>query len=421
MEKLLRLWNEEAKSAEFIKRDKIPLYRNGKVNVVSGIRRCGKTHFMFQLIQEFNKNVFYIDLEDERIIKPDIKFLNKLWEIIEENAEEGELRVFIDEIQNVKGWEKFARRVAKRKDVLLFVSGSSSELTPKNIARTLRGRTLTNYLYPLNFREFLRFKGFDEEFSTAKRKCRRLIKEFLRFGGFPEIVLEEDTIAKIRILQEYFSTIIERDIIEMQNVDNITAMELLIKFVANNASRLMSFSAVKKWINSVGVKVGKATLIEYFSKIENAFFAFRNPIFSYSIKDVLQYPAKVYVADNGFISALTLDLKENIGWLLENLIAIELKKMQDADPMLKIHYWKSKDNEVDFVVRRGVEVGKLMQVCAVREIDEIPKREIKALIRCSEELKCNKMEIITLEAEGSIRKNIKVIPLADFLLNKCCQ
>jgi len=428
MEELIRIlaeFKERGIPKDLIKRDLKFDWMPKKANVFVGVRRCGKTYSLYQIMSQFNfRDVFYINMEDDRILNPNIGHLISLVPTIRENFDVGEkIYLFVDEIQNIDGWEKWARRIAEIPEIIIFISGSSSKLSSFEISTVLRGRTLTNYIYPLNFKEFLKFKGADYEmnkieYSSKKPEFLKLFNEYLDYGGFPEIILEKDKTKKLKLLKEYFSTIVSRDIIERYNIDNVLALETFMKYLINNYSRYVSFSKTQKWISSIGVKVGKATLIEYYHYIKQSYFANDISIFSYKIKDKLQYPLKIYITDAGFVTALTIK-QQNKGWIYEQLVANTLFKKTMNDPSIELSYWKSDKEEIDFVVRQGLKVKQLIQVCYEIEDYDTKKRELKSILKASKELKCNNLLIITKErdGEGAIdRKKINYVPLWKWFL-----
>ena len=269
IKEILVEFKEEGLPKDLIERKIKIEWMQKKANVFAGIRRSGKTYLMFQTIKNFNfKNVFYINFEDERIIEPNIKHLTNLLPTIKQLFEvKDKIYLFVDEIQRINGWERWAKRMAENPNVLLFISGSSSKLTSYEIPTMLRGRSLTNYVFPLSFREFLKFKNFKFNlktinYSTKKPLLIKFFNEYLIYGGFPEIVLTEKQ-KKLKLLQEYFTTILMRDILEKHEIKNKAGIEAFMKFLINNFSRYMSFSKASNWLKSIGIKTGKQTLINY--------------------------------------------------------------------------------------------------------------------------------------------------------------
>ncbi len=400
-------------------------FRSNKANTIAGMRRTGKTYLMFQLMERVGREkTFYINFEDERIIHPTVKDLSNLLPLIMETFDvETPLYLFVDEIQNVEGWEKWARRMAEREDVFLILSGSSSHLTSEGIATSLRGRTLTTYLFPLNFREFLKFKGVEYpsenvKYSQKKPELRRHFREYLKYGGLPEIVLEESERKKLQILQEYFSTVVARDLVERHSIGKIQVLENFMKLLVNNFSRRISFSKTQNWLNSMGIKTSKSTLIKYFNYVKESFFLFDTTIFSRSVKDRQQYPRKIYVIDNGFITALTERFETSRGWYFENKVAGTLYRETVSNPNKELHYWRKGQKEVDFVVKNGTETKHLIQVCSDLH-EQNKEREVRSLLKASEDLDCDNLSVITDNFQASEKingKRVEFQPLWRWLL-----
>ena len=392
-----------------------------KAALITGIRRAGKTYRMFQKINDLKKkDVFYINFEDERLLNPTIDDLSQLVPTIKETFDVDEpTYLFVDEVQRIDGWERWARRLAEDHSVYLTISGSSSQLSSREIASSLRGRTLTTYIFPLDFQEFLDFKGLDFEnvsqvkYSKEKPTLRRHFNEYLKYGGFPEIVLEEEEKRKSKILREYFSTIVARDLIERYSIEKVNVLESLMKLLVNNFSRLISFSKTRNWLKSMGLKVSKNTIANYFSYLKSSYFLFDVTIHSRSVKDRLQYPRKVHLIDNGFATSLTERFSSDRGWFFENLTAVTLYKETVSNPQKELHYWKKDDKEVDFVVREGTDTKELIQVCSDLNVDT-KDREVKNLLAASKELGCNNLTVITddLDDEEVIDgKKVNFLPL----------
>ncbi len=392
-----------------------------KAALLTGIRRAGKTYRMFQKIKALKKeDVFYINFEDERLLNPTIDDLSQLVPTIKETFDVNEpIYLFMDEVQRIDGWERWARRLAEDDSVYLTISGSSSQLSSREIASSLRGRTLTTHIFPLNFQEFLDFKGiyFEDishvKYSKEKPTLRRHFNEYLKYGGLPEIVLEEKEKRKLKILREYFSTIVARDLIERHSIQKVNVLESLMKLLVNNFSRLISFSKTRNWLKSMGLKVSKNTIANYFSYLKSSYFLFDVTIHPRSVKDRLQYPRKVYLIDNGFATSLTERFSSDRGWFFENLTAVTLFRETVSNPQKELHYWKKDGKEVDFVVREGMDTKELIQVCSDLNV-ETKERELKNLLAASGELGCNNLTVITDEFDDEEEidgKKVNFVPL----------
>ncbi len=407
--------------------------RIGSGNLISdvvGIRRCGKTFLMFAKIKELLKDVdkkstIYINFENRKLFPPKQEYFNELVEFIysENLLEKGKVYVFFDEVQRIDGWEKFARSIYDefKGKIKIFVSGSSANLLSRDYGSLLTGRHITTTLLPLTFKEFLVFKGYNtREVVTEKGRAniRKFLEEYLQFGGFPEVVLSQN---KEQILSQLFNDILSRDILT-RTVRKENILEEFAYYLAGNITSLLSFNKMADYFKSRGIKVSVQTLENYFWLIRNSFLFFDNLIFSYKIKDQFQNPRKIYCIDNGLANLIGFKFSKDYGKLYENAVFLKLKKDSIDNASVKIHYWKNPQHEeVDFVVKEGTKINLLVQVCFNIQNSETKKREIKALLKASEELKCKKLLVITdnHEAEESVEgRNVNFIPLWKWLLEE---
>ncbi len=397
-----------------------------KVISVTGCRRVGKTYLLFQLIDFLAKKgidkdrIIYINFEDERIER-EVKTLSELIPTLIELYGDKEYYLFLDEIHVMPKWDIWLRRIHdKYRNVKIFISGSSSKLSTRELPYALRGRTLNYEIFPLGFSEFLAFKNFRLEKSSTYTErtaanLKRLANEYILYGGFPEIVLEEDLRKKREISQEYFRTIIALDIVERYKIRNIGGLSDFLKLLL----KYTYFSVNKTYntLRSLGKKVGKESLMNYTHYLEEIYFCYFIPIFSYKIKDQLQYPKKVYVVDNSFINFVGFSSGKNMGRSFENVVALELIRRFGKE---SIFYWKNpKGREVDFVIRQSLNVDRMFQVCYDINDPETKKREVNSIIEGSNELKCQELLIITGNYEGKEKhedKSVKFVPLWKWLL-----
>jgi len=393
---------------------------------IVGVRRSGKTYLLYQLINKLKKtipshNIIYINFEDDRLYPLTGEELKVLLDIYKQNFsydQQKPLYLLLDEIQNIPLWEATIRRLYDReKNLKIIISGSSSRLLSSEISTALRGRTLTHKVFPFSFKEFLKANKINFEIKNIKYSTKRNIiikglRDYLEFGGFPQVVLEEN---KTELLQEYYRAILYRDIVERYQIKNLKLFENFLKVVTQHTASLFSYGKTLNLFKSMGHKISKNTLIEYMKYIESTFFAFEVPIFSYSIKDQLQYPRKLYIIDTGIRNAVSFRFSLDWGKLAENLVFIELKR-QDKE----IYYWKnSKNLEVDFLIKEGLEIKELIQVCWNIEDEKTRKKEIKALLKAMDEFKIKEALVITENYDGSEeidKKKIIFIPLWHWLI-----
>ena len=400
-----------------------------KIIVITGFRRAGKTYLIFHLIQQLleeidKSKVIYLNFEDERIpLKTE--FLTNLLPAIRQAHNKIEF-LFLDEIHNIPEWSKWLRRIYDNEEIRIFVTGSSSKMSSQEIPTELRGRFLEVKVFSLSFKEYLAFKGsktIDLKVAhyseNEKADVIREFNEFLELGGLPEVVLADKN-KKLEIIHNYYNTVIRRDIIERFKIRNEESLKALLNLLLNSTS--YSISKLYNTLKSLNFEVGKGTIQSYLAYIENSYFLYSLRLFSYKIKDQLQYPRKIYFVDNGFITALSSKFSRNLSRLYENLVFLELKRRHAADPKLELFYWRNQQKEeVDFVVKDGLKVKQIIQVCYdIRDYDT-KKREVKALLKASEELKCRNLLIINEDKEGEEKltnKKIKYLPLWKWLLQK---
>jgi len=393
-----------------------------KIIAISGFRRVGKTYLLFgfikKLLRKYSKEeVIYINFEDERI-PLDTEFLTLLLPTIFETFNKKVKFLFLDEIHIIPQWSKWVRRIYDTENINIFITGSSSKLGSREIPTELRGRALDVKVYPLSFKEFLKFKREKIDFEKTKyslkekAKLNRLLEEYIYYGGMPEVVLS-DKERKLEILQEYYRTVLRRDIIDRFRVKNQEGLSVLLRLLLN--SKYFSISKTYKTLKSMNYEIGKGTLQRYVSYIEDSYFVNFLRVFSPKIKNRMQTQRKIYFIDNGFITALSIKFSKNWGRLYENFIFNELSRRNN-----EVFYWKNHfGKEVDFVIVKDFKVIELLQVCY--EVDEENiKREEKSLVSASNELNSHNLKVITKEFETEKKvkgKRIKYIPLWKWLIS----
>lgn len=412
-------WTPELIERDF-DRSLIPWHLN-KVVTFAGCRRTGKTYLMFQLMRELSKHadkesIFYINFEDERLEKS-IKTLTELIPTIEElYGKKKMFYLFLDEIQNIANWDSWVRRVNdSRRNVKLFLSGSSSKLSSREIPTSLRGRAITFEVFPLSFHEFLHFKGFSLPdnikklaFSEKKTEILRLLREYIIYGGFPEVVLTEDPRIKRMIVIEYFNTIIALDIVERYNVRNPGELRTFIRLLLN--SEYFSLSKMERTIKSMGYSISKATLSNYLDYLRECYFMFPVEIYSPKVKLRIQYPKKIYFVDTAFLTFLSTKFDENIGKLMENAVFIELLRRGK-----EINYALGEGWEVDFVVPEE----ELIQVSYDVSDPDTLGRELKGLKKAANTFGYKRVTLLTWDTEGEKNignLNVKLTPLWKWML-----
>ena len=385
--------------------------KSNKINTFTGFRRVGKTYLLFLIMKNLkDESYIYFNFEDERIPES-TEVLTQLLFAVEELYHEQHNILFLDEIHIIPGWGKFLRRVMD-KGYTVFVTGSSSKLGLKEIPTELRGRTRNYSIFPLAFQEYLAFKGvpYNDIDSHREAEINRALDEYLVYGGFPEIY-DADDLERKEMLQEYFRTLVQRDLIERFNIKQEALLRATVKLVLNSLT--LSISKLTKTLKSIGFKCSKNTISNYLSYMEKSFFLYQALFYSNNVKDQMQYPRKVYFIDNGFLKYLSLNPDRSRSF--ENLVALELIRRG-----YDLFYWKNlKGQEVDFVIIENETVSRLIQVCYNMTLEDTREREIRALQKGMQHFDLDQGMILTLNQEETIvvgNFQIAVIPVAKWLL-----
>ncbi len=381
--------------------DKIlDFFDDERIIILTGIRRCGKSTLLKQLMQN-TSGWCYLNFEDERLIDFNAKEFETLNEVLIEAYGQSKI-YFFDEIQNVEKFETFVRRL-QDEDKKIILTGSNASLLSKEFGTRLTGRYKVFEVYPFSFNEFLLFKNMavkkdDFYLSEKKINLQNLFEEYLVSGGFPEYLKNQDE----DYLKTVYENILYKDIIVRYSIKKEKILKELVSMLATNASCKFTYNSLKKTLG-----LGNAiTVKEYISYLGNSYLFFEVLKFSHSLRQQLNSPRKIYLVDQAFNKVSGLTFTPNKGRNLENLIFIELKRQNK-----EIYYYSNK-NECDFLVKEGNIITKAIQVSYI--LDESNReREINGLIDAMNALKLKEGLIITFEQTEDIKiedKRIKVIP-----------
>jgi len=375
------------------------------IKVAMGMRRSGKTYFIYQNILDMINSgtdlstILYINFEDDRLLPLDRKKLANLLEafysIYPENHER-KCYFFLDEIQNVQDWTIVIRRFHDSKNIELFLTGSSAKLLSKEIATSLRGRSIATEIWPFSFHEYLKAKNIfiDQNIFSKKTqdKLTKIFHSYLSEGGFPEVI-QYDPDIRGRILQEYIDIVLYRDIIERHKIKNTALIKYMILSMIHNVANPFTINKFYNDLKSKGYKTGKDILYEYIDYIEDAYLAFSVTIYDKSIRKMQTNPKKIYAIDPGIVRALTLNYDGDLGKLFENVVYLDLRRLG-----CKINYYLTSERyEIDFIVKTPKGDTKIIQVVWNTDDKKTLDREKRALRAAEKELKI-KGEIITLES-----------------------
>jgi uncharacterized protein len=400
-------------------------HESSHITVIIGARRSGKSFIMRQMAKTLIKggirknNILIVNFEDPRFVELNTKTLQQVYDVYLEflNPQEKPY-LFLDEIQEVKEWEKWVRTIHELDKAKIFISGSNAKLLSRELSTLLTGRHLDLVIFPLSFNEFLQFKNVDlsQRFEIVNKEIeiKRLLREYIEFGSFPEVVLGGE---KNQILLHYFEDILNKDIIRRFKIRKSKELISLAKFYLGNISSLITFSSMERILN-----ISVDTVEKFSGYLEDTFILFFLKRFSYKFKEQEKSPRKVYAIDVGLANTVGFRFSQNMGRLAENLVFLELKRKEMLASNLEIYYWKDVSHrEVDFLIKEDLKVRQLIQVCWEVNRPETKNREIRSLLKAIKEFNLEEGLIITDDytAEENIQgKKINYIPLWEWYLKE---
>jgi len=399
----------------------------GKATVCIGVRRSGKSTFMFQLMEKLlddgvpRQNILYLNFFDDRLHRLQHEGLNAVLEayfsLYPEKKNTEKVYCFFDEIQVISGWEPFVDRLMRTEKCEVYITGSSAQMLSREIATQMRGRALSWEIFPFSFREFLNFKGVDSGSPLSSRKrllVQKAFSEYWETGGFPEVI-ELNRLLRIRTHQEYFNSMLFRDLVERHDISHPKAITDLAHRLIDNTACLYSVNSLTGYLKSLGHKVPKSAVADYLEWFEDAYFLFTVRIFDTSLARANTNPKKIYCIDHALVTSVGSGILVNSGHLFENLVFTALRRITP-----QIFYYKSKGGrEVDFIAQMHDRSRMLIQACESMADPQARKREIAALTEAMAELQQPTGIIVTRGEEETIEVEsgkIDVMPAWRFLL-----
>jgi predicted AAA+ superfamily ATPase len=401
---------------------------SGKAAVCIGVRRSGKSVYMFQLIRRLlesgvsRQNILYLNFFDDRLhnLRQDTLGLvvEAYYSLYPEKKNAETVYCFFDEMQAVPGWEPFVDRLMRTEKCEVYLTGSSAKMLSKEIATQMRGRALSWEMFPFSFREFLDYKGIESEgaLSTKKRLLvQKAFEDYWETGGFPEVA-GLDRNLRIKIHQEYFHTILFRDLVERHDISHPKAVTDLAHWLVDNTASLYSVNSLTGYLKSLGHKAPKSAVSEYLEWFEDAYFLFTLRIFDASLARSNTNPKKVYCIDHALVTSVSSGILINSGHLLENLVFMAIRRFHP-----EIYYYRTRTGrEVDFIVPVRGQPRMLVQVCESLADPQTRKRKTAALSEAMAELGLAAGTIVTRNEDEQIMTGagtIDVVPAWRFLLD----
>jgi hypothetical protein len=363
--------------------DFVTALKHRRAVVISGVRRAGKSTLLRQFAQKID-DWHYANFDDERFINFNVDDFQTM--MIAFHKRSMSTNIIIDEIQNVKGWERFVRRI-NDEGYKVFVSGSNAKMLSSELGTHLTGRYSKIELFPFSFKEFLKFKNFDIKTVTTPVKARILnfFDEYLYNGGFPEYLNYNDT----EFLKRTYDDILYRDIVSRYGIRNIKQFKQLSHFLFTNFTKDTNYNSLKKTLNFTN----STTVSNFIHYLQESYLLFEVFQFDYSLKKQQSNQKKIYVIDNGLRNSVAFRFSKESGNHLENLIFIELKRRG-----YEIYFYRNK-NECDFVV---LDKDKTVIQVTYSLNSENRERELRGLAEAMEKLKTDKGLILTINQDENI-------------------
>jgi uncharacterized protein len=382
--------------------------------VIQGVRRCGKSTLLRQLADEAIKRghtVFYLTLDDPRLSSFQASDFEAVYHLWQSNANflPRQSILFFDEIQEIKGWEKWINYFAQNKSHKIFITGSNSRLLSSELSTFLTGRHIDVYLTPLSFAEIVEAQALDRFgiSSASQVELEKLYELFQVYGGFPRCFIDRT----LRYLPSYYSDIIQKDIIVRAKVRNKDAVEELARLLATETSRLFNHSKIARLLKLKD----EATIRKYCRHLIQAYLYYELRCFSKSVRSQTRSHPKYYCIDHALAKANGFWKVDDPTRILELIVCEELMRRGES-----IFYWHSrKGYEVDFILAHGTAPKTAIQVSFAVDDPLTEEREVRALDAAYAELKVEEYIIITRYEKRDIRRPgymIKVVPVVEFLL-----
>ena len=380
------------------------LLSSKQIKLITGPRRSGKSTQALLMLR--GKNFAYLNFDDNALLS---RWDEGLVMAMLSDVYPGYEYLLLDEVQNLDNWDLWVSKLY-RNGVNMVVTGSNAKLLSSEMATVLTGRYLQVQMFPFSLGEVFEWNKMDVSFSQEDTLAKRKIvqDDYLRNGGYPE------TVEARSITQSYLSTLFDsivwKDVAKRHKVRNVTDLNDLAMYLVSNFCNPLSYNSIAMDLGFASV----ATTKKFMGYLNEPYLFFYLPRYNNKLKLMKNAPNKVYLVDNGFVSAKAFSLSDNMGRLLENQVFVELLRRGYNTEKSLFYYRSRNDKETDFVTRQGNRIESLIQVCYDLSSPKTEKREVDSLIECAGELKCDHLMIITWDEERVIEKNgyrIEVVPV----------
>lgn len=377
------------------------------IKLITGPRRVGKSTQALLMLR--NKNFAYLNFDNQQLLD---KWDSNLVMRTLDDVYPGYEYLMLDEVQNLPAWDLWVSELY-RMGKNLVITGSNANMLSSEMATALTGKYIRVEMLPFSLEEFFDWNNLDlhgvkdEEMANVEV----LMDDYLRNGGYPEVVASRQLTRSY--LGTLFDAIVWKDVAKRHKVRNITDLNDLALYLLSNFCNPLSANELTEALGFTSVNTTK----KYMDYLHEPYLFYYLPRYNNKLKMMKKSPRKVYVVDNGFVGAKAFALSDNLGRLLENQVFVELvRRGYDTDKTM-FYYRSRNDKEVDFVLRKGPHIERLVQVCYDMGNSKTEKREVDGLVECAEELKCSNLVIVTNAEHRTIEKDgykIDVVPVEMF-------
>lgn len=380
------------------------LLLNKQIKLITGPRRSGKSTQALLMLQ--GKNFAYLNFDDNALLS---RWNEEVVMAMLDDVYPAYDYLLLDEVQNLDNWDLWVSKLY-RNGVNMVITGSNAKLLSSEMATVLTGRYIQVEMLPFSLAEVFEWNGMNLGAVSDEDAVRalRMMDDYLRNGGYPETV-EARSITQ-GYLSTLFDSIVWKDVAKRHRVRNVNDLNNLAMYLVSNFCNPLSYNSVAMDLGFASV----ATTKKFMGYLNEPYLFFYLSRYNNKLKLMKNAPQKVYLVDNGFVSAKAFSLSDNLGRLLENQVFVELLRRGYNTERSLFYYRSRNDKEVDFVTRDGNRIESLIQVCYDLSSPKTEKREVDSLIECAAELQCDRLVIVTWDEERVIEKNgyrIEVVPV----------
>jgi predicted AAA+ superfamily ATPase len=375
-----------------------------RIVVLTGARRSGKSYILRQLMNQLVKEkklqkneIMMINLEDPRLSNLTTTILDEIFEAYVANQKpKNKPLLLLDEIQEIKDWEKWVLMMTELEKADIVVTGSNSKLLSQELSTLLTGRHIQITVYPFSFVEYMNLLNINPAIEADSA-----LDGYIQYGGFPTIIKAAN---KEEMLIQYASDILSKDLVMRYRVRKTQEIRNLMNYYLSNPACMITYTSLKKYL-----QMSVDTIIKFSEYLQSAYLIFFVKRYSEHVKEQEKSPKKVYAIDTGLSQAVGFHNSANLGRMLENVIFLSLKKLEELIP-ISLYYWKDDRNrEVDFVLVQNYKIQHAIQVCENVKHPKTMEREIKSLLSCLQKNDLQQGIIITRNYSEEKRVEDKLV------------